>query len=66
MSLFTICNISLWGPQNVSVKFQLKVPTDHLLYYFENAYFEWKQKHTDFRACFFKSKWAAAPAPFPE
>ncbi len=20
----------------------------------------------DFRACFFKSKWAAAPAPFPE
>ncbi len=21
-------------------------PADHLLYYFENAYFEWKQKHT--------------------
>ncbi len=40
--------------------------TDHLLYHFENAYFEWKQKNSDFHACFFKSKWAAAPARFPQ
>ncbi len=26
MPLFTICNISLRCPQNVSVKFQLKIP----------------------------------------
>jgi len=26
MPLFTRCNISLWCPQNVSVKFQLKIP----------------------------------------
>ncbi len=38
MPLFTICNISLSS----------KYPTDHLLYDFENAYFEWKQKHCVF------------------
>ncbi len=46
--------------------FSSKYPTDNLLYQFKNAYIEWKQKHSDFRACFFKFKWAAAPAPFPE
>ncbi len=31
---------------------KLKIPpTDHLLYHFENGYFEWKQKHANF---FFK------------
>ncbi len=32
----------------VCVKFQFKYPTDHLLFHFEHAYFEWKQKHTVF------------------
>ncbi len=28
---------------------KLKIPpTDHLLYHFENGYFEWKQKHAIF------------------
>ncbi len=46
MPLFTGCNINLRCPQNVSVMFQLKIPPiDHLLYHFENAHFEWKQKH---------------------
>ncbi len=45
MPLFTICNISLRCPHNVSVTFQLKIPHRSLLYHFENAYFEWKQKH---------------------
>ncbi len=44
--------------------FSSKYPTDHLLYHFENAYFEWKQKHAVFRACLFKCKWAAALRPF--
>ncbi len=35
MPLFTICNISLRCPQNVSVKFQLKIPTDQFHYHFE-------------------------------
>ncbi len=48
MSLFTICNTSLRYPQNVSVMFQLKIPTDHLLYHFENVYLERKQKHAVF------------------
>ncbi len=39
MPLFTICNVSLWCPQTVSVNFSSKYPTDHLLYDFENAYF---------------------------
>ncbi len=43
----TVCR-SLRCAQNVSVKFQLKNPTDHLLYQFENDYFEWKQKHAVF------------------
>ncbi len=45
MSIFTICNISLRCPQNASVMFQLKIPTDHLLYHSENVYLEQKQKH---------------------
>ncbi len=44
--------------------FSSKYPTDNVLYYLENAYFEWKQKHSDFRACFFKYKQAAVPTPF--
>ncbi len=31
MTLFTICNISLRCPQNVSVKFQLNIP--QIIYY---------------------------------
>ncbi len=46
--------------------FSSKYPTDNLLHNFENAYFEWKQKRSDIHACFFKSKWAADPAPFLE
>ncbi len=42
--------------------FSSKYPTKHLLYHFEYAYFEWKQKRC-FRACLFKCKWAAAPHP---
>ncbi len=45
MSLFTICNISLWCPQNVSEVSAQNTLKDHLLYNFENAYFEWKQNH---------------------
>uniref|UniRef100_A0A671QYL1 Pleckstrin homology domain-containing family G member 5-like n=1 Tax=Sinocyclocheilus anshuiensis TaxID=1608454 RepID=A0A671QYL1_9TELE len=33
----------------------------HLLYHFENAYFEWMQKHAVFRACLFKSDMLAKP-----
>ncbi len=65
LSPFTICNICFGCPQNVFVKFPLKISRIILLYHFENAYFEWKQKHR-FHACLFKCKWAAAPPPpFP-
>lgn len=38
MPHFTICNINLRCPQNVSVKVQLKTP-HRSLYHFENAYY---------------------------
>ncbi len=48
MPLFTIRNLSLRCPRNVSVKFQFKIPHRSVLYNFENAYFEWKQEKAVF------------------
>ncbi len=61
MPLFTICNISL---QNVSVKFQVKIPTDHLLYHFENGCFQWKQKQAVFVHVSLNANELLFPAPF--
>ncbi len=63
MPLFTRCNISLRCPQNVSLKFQLKIP-HYLLYHFENAYFEWKQKHAVFMHVSLNANELLLPAPF--
>ncbi len=64
MPLFAICNISLRCPQNVSVMFQLKYPTDHLLYHFVKAYFELKQKHAVFVHVSLNANELLLPAPF--
>ncbi len=48
--------ICLWS-------FSSKYLAYHILYHFENAYFEWKQTPCCFHACLFKCKWAAAPRP---
>ncbi len=64
MPLFTRCNISLRFPHNVSVKFQLKKPTDHLFYHFENAYFEWKQKQAVFVHVSLNANVLLFPTPF--
>ncbi len=64
MPLFTICNINLWCPQNVSVKFPLKYPTDNVLYHFEIAYIQWKQKHAVFVHVSLNANELLLPAPF--
>ncbi len=50
--------------QNVSVNFSSKHPTDLLLYHFENAYFEWKQKHAVFVHVSLNANELLLPAPF--
>ncbi len=64
MPLFTRCNISPRCSQNVSVKFQLKIPHRSLLYNFENAYFEWKQKHAVSVHVSLNANELLLPAPF--
>ncbi len=66
MPLFTRFNISLRCPQNVSVKFQLKISHiyDNLWCHFENAYFEWKQKHAVFVHVSLNANELLLPAPF--
>ncbi len=60
---FIQCNISLRCPQNVSVKFQLKIPNRSFIISFWKCLF-WVEAETHcFRACFFKCKWAAASHP---
>ncbi len=66
MSIFTICNISLRYPQNASVMFQLKIPTDHLLYHSENVYLEQKQKHAVSVHVSLNEMSCCSPPPFPE
>ncbi len=61
---FTRCNESLRCPKNVSVKFQLKFLTEHLLYHLENAYFEWKHKHNVFVHVSLNVNEILLPAPF--
>ncbi len=63
-AFFTICNISPRCLQNVSVKFQLKYPTDHLLYHFENACFGWKQKRSVSVHVSLNANELLLPAPF--
>ncbi len=60
---FAICNISLWCPQNVSVKFQLKIPHRSFIISFRKCLFRVEAESCYFRACLFKCKWAAAPRP---
>ncbi len=63
MPLFTIYNISLRCPQNVSVRFQLKIPHISFIISFWKCQF-WVEAETGcFRACLFKCKWAAASRP---
>ncbi len=65
MPLFTIYNISLRCPQNVSVKFHLKMPhRSFIISFFENAYFEWKQKHAIFVHVSLNTNELLLPAPF--
>ncbi len=44
--------------------FNSKYPTDHLLYHFENAYFEWKQKNAVFVHVSLNANELLLPAPF--
>ncbi len=63
MPLFTRCDISLWCPQNLSDKFQLKILHRSFIIFFWKCLF-WVETETGcFRACLFKCKWAAAPRP---
>ncbi len=56
-------DISLRCPQNVSVKFQLKIPHRSFIISFWKCLF-WVEAETGcFRACLFKCKWAATPRP---
>ncbi len=41
-------------------------PADHLLYYFENTHFEWKQKHTVLGHVSLNANELLLPPPFPE
>ncbi len=50
--------------QKVSLKFQFKIPPDHLLYHFENAYFVRKQKHAVFMHVSLNANELLLPAPF--
>ncbi len=63
MPLFTICNISLRCPQNVSVTFRLKIPHSSFLISFSKCLFWMEAETCCFCACLFKCKWAAAPRP---
>ncbi len=44
--------------------FSSKYPTDNLLYHFENAYFEWKQKHAVLEHVSLNANELQLPAPF--
>ncbi len=63
MPLFARCKISLRCPQNLSVKFQLKIP-HRSFNHFENAYFEWKQKQAVFVHVSLNANELLLPAPF--
>ncbi len=62
-ALFTTCNIN---PRMCLLSFSSKYPTDNLLHHFENAYFEWKQKHVVFMHVSLNANELLLPAPFPE
>jgi len=61
MFLFTRCNISFWCPQNVSVKFQLKIP-----HRFESPLFGCEQKHAIFVCVPLNANELLLPACFPK
>ncbi len=58
--IYVSCVLRMW------LSFSSKYPTDHVLYNFENAYFEWKQKHAVFVHVSLNANELLLPPPFPE
>ena len=62
MPLFTRCYMCV--PRMCLLSFSSKYTTDNLLYHFENAYFEKKQKHAVFVHISLNANELLLPAPF--
>jgi len=63
---FTRCNISLWCPQNVSVKFQLKIPHRSFIRACQICPYLGVSKNTVFVCVPLNANELLLPAPFPE